>query len=138
MAKRVLGHGIKWDCKVEGCYKELACPDWSFLTGAFPRNCLPTDLDGFVELGNRFLVLEWKFEAADLKRGQQMAFQALTAAGQRSQFLVLVLYGSPYKSNVVYRQWIANGQIGKQVLSTNEDVFELCERWARFATANGL
>lgn len=139
MSKRVLGHAIKWNCRGgQDCFKDNACPNWAFLEGAFPRNCLPTDLDGFIELGNRFLILEWKMEAASLKRGQQMLFESLTAAGQRNQFIVLVLYGSPRTMEVVYSQVIHNGKVEKAELSSTEGAIDFCNRWAGFAESNGL
>lgn len=60
---------------------ELVGREWSWLRGAFPRGILPTDLDGFVEIRNQFLILESKSAGALMSGGQAMAFERLRATG---------------------------------------------------------
>lgn len=50
---------LRWDCARQGCYKDQL-PDWSIFNGCFPRGIRIGDIDGIVEIGGRFLMIEWK------------------------------------------------------------------------------
>jgi len=66
--------------------------DWGFLDGCFKRNIKVTDIDGLVEAGGRFLLLEAKSSNAPIPDGQRFAFEALVKTGL---WTVLVMWGKP-------------------------------------------
>jgi hypothetical protein len=63
---------------------------YGFLRGAFPRNILPTDIDGEVEINGHFLRLEFKHEKClrdgRIPRGQAMCFRSLLETGRFTIF----------------------------------------------------
>lgn len=62
--------------------------DWGFLGPALGR-CAVSDLDGIVERGGRFLVLETKRPGVPVPRGQAIMFDAMVAAGMT----VIIIWG---------------------------------------------
>ena len=69
--------------------------DWAILDGCFGATRIkPTDIDGFVERGGRFLVLETKASTAEVGQGQEITFQELVKTGK---FTVFVVWGAPGK-----------------------------------------
>jgi hypothetical protein len=63
---------LRWDCD-EGrhCYRDQL-PDWTPFNDCFPRGIRISDIDGIVEIGCRFLMLEWKgSKTAFLHEGQR-------------------------------------------------------------------
>jgi hypothetical protein len=72
---------IRWDCKRQGCYKDML-PDWSMLKGCFhPYHDLVSDLDGYTHQNGRFLFLEKKFPDAVLEPPAMRAFRSMVAQG---------------------------------------------------------
>ena len=66
--------------------------DWTGLNECFDRGIRLTDIDGFVEVGNKFLFLEGKPPGAIMRRGQRLALERLA---QLPNFTVIVLEGNP-------------------------------------------
>ena len=65
--------------------------DWGILKGYFPNTRIePTDIDGFVEFGGHFLVLETKRSGVPVPRGQEIMFEAFRRTGL---FTVIVIWG---------------------------------------------
>lgn len=79
---------FRYDCAQRGCYN-AALPNWDdILTGVFPRNIWPTDIDGMVEVNDHFLFMEQKGSGVSLTDGQRMAFRRLSS---RARITVLFL-----------------------------------------------
>lgn len=68
--------------------------DWGFLDRCFKRNIKVTDVDGLVENGGQFLLIEAKSRGVLIKRGQKLAFMALVETGF---FEVLIIWGEKNK-----------------------------------------
>lgn len=66
--------------------------DWGILSGCFGNTQIsPTDIDGFVERKGKFLILETKAPGVEVKRGQEITFEALVKfAGA----VVIVIWGN--------------------------------------------
>lgn len=110
--------------------------DW--LTGAFPRGILPTDIDGEVEINGYFLRFEFKHEAALRngrgKKGQLGLFRKLTETGKFTVFLVGVNdTGDPCCIEVYSAK-----EHRKLRDATREQIRELCRRWAEKAERGNL
>jgi hypothetical protein len=80
---------LRHRCDKNGCYL-ATLPDWAILRGCCPRGIEPTDVDGLIEIGGHFLLLEWKRPGAGLTTGQHLTFEALRRTGY---FTVLVIWG---------------------------------------------
>ena len=67
---------LRHDCRTVGCYID-GLPCWDELIEQFPRKVRPTDVDGFVELGGRFLFIEEKRAGVGPDEGQRRALRLL-------------------------------------------------------------
>ncbi len=84
---------FRHSCDRNGCYyKSLPC--WDDLIDCFPRRIRPTDVDGMVEIGGRFLFLEEKRAGVAPDEGQRRALLRLSR--QRD---VTVVFFRPGKSS---------------------------------------
>ena len=84
---------MRWDCRPDrdGCYRRIGQPDLTLLDECFPGRIAMTDVDGLVEIGGRFLLIEWK-RRGDVPAGQRIMFERLT---KHPEFTVLVILGDP-------------------------------------------
>lgn len=81
---------MRWDCKKDGCYRDI-CPKLSLFDECFTgRNCLG-DIDGILERKGHFLLVEWKSPGGHLSTGQRIMFNRMA---ELPNFAVFVLYGS--------------------------------------------
>jgi hypothetical protein len=83
---------LRWNCDgPKGCYLHQL-PDWASFNDCFPRGIRISDVDGIVEIGRRFLMLEWKgSKNVPLPNGQRMLLQRFG----RPPDAVLCLRGTP-------------------------------------------
>jgi hypothetical protein len=72
-----LSADLRHRCATDGCYQDLVMPNWEWMRGAFPRGIMPMDVDGLVEVGGRFLVIDHKRPLADFTRGARVALRRL-------------------------------------------------------------
>lgn len=102
--------------------------DWGFLSPALGR-CAVSDLDGIVERGGRFLVLETKMPGVDVPRGQAIMFDAMVRAGMT----VIVIWGHTNQP-IAMQIW---GKTG--TMPTNEDELRTVVReWFEGKQTGGL
>ena len=99
---------MRWDCRPErdGCYRRLGQPDLTLLDECFPGRIAMTDVDGLVEIGGRFLFIEWK-RRGDVPAGQRIMFERLT---KHPEFTVLVILGDPASMTVERYDVFRNGR----------------------------
>lgn len=105
--------------------------DWGFLDGAAPRGCLPTDIDGALEIGGRFLIIEAKPPRGSMSGGQRRFYQALNAAPNMN---VVLMYGDPKSQTVTEYQVM--GHHDRPVSTTTEDFYEFVSDWSSWADEN--
>ena len=94
---------MRHSCPNDGCYLK-GLPSWDRYIDRLPRGIRPTDVDGFMEIGGRFLFLEEKCPGDHLQEGQRIAlrrlanFDGVTVAvfrpGTKSDLEVLIFDGS--------------------------------------------
>ncbi len=68
---------FRHSCDRDGCYYQTL-PCWDDLLDCFPRRIRPTDIDGMVEIGGRFLFLEEKRQGKAPDEGQRRALLRLS------------------------------------------------------------
>ena len=111
---------------------------YGFLHGAFPRDILPTDVDGEVEINGNFLRLEFKFEdclrEGRVPRGQIICFEALRATGK---FTIFLIGHNHFGEITCLHMW--NGK-GKKVLDPcdGKRFYEACQNWANAADSRTI
>ena len=60
---------MRWDCDTDGCFNVKRRPKIEMFADCFPRRINFGDVDGLVEIGGRFCLLEWKGQGGALRRG---------------------------------------------------------------------
>jgi hypothetical protein len=113
--------------------------EWDYLTPAFQRatgrRIQPMDIDAHVEIGGHHLVIETKREGVPIPEGQRNALLQLWAKGFAT---VVFLWGKtePIHAEVYYpsgrRSTIGEAKPARSEF-TKKQIFDLCERWARWA-----
>lgn len=80
------GNPMRWKCfnedgsECDGCFNEKRRPKIEVFGECFPRNINFGDVDGQLEIGGNFLLLEWKGnDSRGLKAGQSRALKAYSA-----------------------------------------------------------
>ena len=89
---------LRWDCDKSGCYNATLRPRIEEFAGCFPGRIGMSDVDGVVEIGGRFLFLEWKAAGGSLGTGQRIMFEQLTALSPR--MTVIVVSGHPREMTI--------------------------------------
>jgi hypothetical protein len=102
---------LKWKCKERGCYNEKHRFKIEELKEAIPRKMAFGDIDATVEVNGHFLFIEFKGEEAELKVGQKIYFQRLTALSCRIK--VIVVRANAETTTVREFKVIANGEVGE-------------------------
>lgn len=111
---------LRWQCENKGCYRRLM-PKLGAFDDCFPGRIGMSDVDGIVEIGGRFLMLEWKGAGGAVTTGQRILFERLTAlAPDRTRLTVIVVSGEPREPTVETVQVFAGGKAGP-VERTNLD-----------------
>jgi len=90
---------MRWNCKAQGkCYNLTLRPRIEEFAGCFPGRIGMSDVDGIVEIGGHFLLLEWKAAGGAVTGGQRIMFERLTALSPR--ITVVVVSGEPREPTV--------------------------------------
>lgn len=110
--------------------------NYGYLRGAFPRNILPTDVDGEVELSGNILRFEFKHEGA-LREGRIPAGQMryLKLLVERYGFTVFLVGLNEFGEPTIAHMY-AKGDAGirfkvKELPRGRMDLRELCCRWSK-------
>lgn len=123
---------LRWECGERGCFRKAMCPKLGAFDVCFPGRIGMTDVDGFVEVGGRFLLIEWKSAGGALGTGQRIAFERLTALSPL--ITVAVVSGEPREPAVSAVQIIREGRTGPVVPSDTAALKARVEAWARRAS----
>lgn len=99
---------MRWNCKEKGkCYNLTLRPRIEEFAGCFPGRIAMSDVDGIVEIGGCFLLLEWKAAGGVVTGGQRIMFEQLTALSRK--ITVVVVSGEPRAPTVESIQIFRNG-----------------------------
>lgn len=104
---------LRWNCEKSGCYNETLRPRIEEFAECFPRRIGMSDVDGIVEIGGRFLLLEWKAPGGHVTTGQRIMFERMTAESTDPlKFTVIVVCGHPRTLEVESVQVFSHGRAG--------------------------
>lgn len=67
---------FRHQCASDGCLQETL-PSWDWMRGSFPRGCMPSDLDGVVEINGHVLFIEQKRAGGCVSGGQARLLRVL-------------------------------------------------------------
>lgn len=124
---------LKWKCKESGCYNEKHRFKIEELKSAIPRKMAFGDIDATVEVNGRFLFIDFKGGRADLKVGQRIYFQRLTALSCRIK--VIVVRANVETTTVSEFKVIANGKVGEWKEIDLVGLKKRIKRWSMAADA---
>jgi len=107
--------------------------DWGILRGCFGETRIePTDIDGLVERNGKFLLIEAKAPNVELKRGQQITFQALQKTGV---FSILIVWGETNKPERM-QLWTRKGEMLIDPASLDK-LRQIVAKWFAWADGSG-
>lgn len=101
---------LRWDCKKSGCYNAKLRPRIEHLADSLPGRIAFSDVDATVEVGGRFLFLEWKAPGGKLSIGQEIYHKKLTALSRR--ITSVVIEGDPAAMRCDRLRVIRGGKVG--------------------------
>jgi hypothetical protein len=120
---------MRWNCREDGCFNKLRRPKIEVFAECFPRRINFGDVDGLVELNNRFCLLEWKGDGGSLSYGQRRSYEQFTLTLGN---IVFVVNGNAETMEVTsfYSFWAGTQQ---QVAAASlDDVKQKIRAWARW------
>lgn len=79
---------MRWHCELDGCFNIKRRPKIEVFADCFPRRINFGDVDGLVEIGGVFCLLEWKGEGGSIKHGQRLSYTAFTALPGNIVFII--------------------------------------------------
>lgn len=79
---------MRYDCQRDGCFNKKHRPKLEQFAECFPGRVNFGDVDGLVEMGGHFLVLEWKSGPMEIPLGQRLTYAAMIDTGRFTVFLV--------------------------------------------------
>lgn len=120
---------LRWNCAEDGCYCDTL-PDWSIFNGLLPRGIRFTDVDGEIEIGGRFLRVEWKKPGALVPDGQ---LRALRAAANTGAVTVVIVWGETNPMRPTHWRLVdGEADSGKHEITLPE-LQEFVTAWGRVA-----
>jgi len=123
------------NCERDGCFNKRHRPRIEDFGDCWPGKIGMGDLDGIVEVGGHFLVLEWKSVEKDIPRGQDIMYKRMTV---NPDYTVVVVCGDAetmtVKSYIRYRHGERRGT-GDWEPITFKQLFELFRSWATLSAA---
>jgi hypothetical protein len=105
--------------------------DWAVLRECFPRGIRPTDIDGMVEMGGRYLILEGKNPNVPVPVAQQRMFDSMLRWNRLAPglFTVIVFWGDAATQIVTQIQFWGCDPIAADLAMLREHV----RAWAIWA-----
>ena len=133
MDSQPLGYNpVRWSCEKNGCFNKLRRPKIEVFAGCFPRRVNFGDVDGLVELGGSFCLLEWKGEGGSIKVGQQISLSRFTLIPGN---FVLAIEGNAETMEVRRLSRFWGGKQRPWEVADLERVKHELQEWASFAEA---
>lgn len=102
--------------------------DWTALNEAFTRGIRVGDIDGFVEVNNKFLFIEGKPVNGNLPKGQKLAYERLA---KLEQVTVIVVEGNPPFD---ITGWSVIGK--KRYKGTDRDFVQFIKKWFDYVSTS--
>lgn len=125
---------LRWNCERDGCFNKTRRPKIELFADCFPRRINFGDVDGLVEIGGSFCLLEWKGDGGSLRRGQELSFQAFTA---KPGNVVFVVHGDAETMEVKRYSFFWQKQHRPFVPATLDVLKNHIRAWAQWSDGGG-
>lgn len=120
---------MRWRCDERGCYNDLQRPRIEVFADCLPRRLAFTDIDATVEVGGRFLFLEFKGgEPRELPTGQRIYLERLTSLHQK--ITAVVVCGNAKTMDVRAIRVVHGGSIGDWSIISLDGLRTRIGEWA--------
>jgi hypothetical protein len=120
-----------WKChEKEKCFIDELAPRLGEFDDCFPRGIGLGDVDGFVEIGGKFLLIEWKCGDGKISTGQNRAFVAFCKIPGS---LIIGIRGDVKKMNVEEYRTYFEGCCSDWEPGNLEDVKKIIRWWVSMA-----
>ncbi|MGI0014170.1 MAG: hypothetical protein ACREBU_12125 [Nitrososphaera sp.] len=120
---------LRWNCSARGCLVKKS-PKWDKLDGCFPREIMPSDIDGMIEINKSFLFLEWKDGGAELPYGQFLALSRLTEV---APVTALIIKGNSETMEIKSIIILWKGELSEEEECDLDGLRSFLTRWSRWA-----
>jgi len=120
---------FRWNCKMDGCFREKKCPDLTVFDDCFPNKNSLGDVDGINETNGKGLLLEWKTSSANIPTGQRIMYQKLTKTGILS---VLVVLGNAETMETKEYCWFYKGKQSEWKTADLEKIKAQIKSWVNW------
>lgn len=124
---------LRWNCFERGCHNIKCRPKLLAFAESLPGKISFSDIDATVEVGGRFLFLEWKSPGAKVSIGQEIYHKKLTALSLR--ITSVLVEGDPSSMTVESIRVIRGGKWGPREPSSLQDLKSRIQRWSGAAKA---
>ena len=124
---------LRWNCFEKGCHNIKCRPKLLALAGSLPGRIAFSDIDATVEVGGRFLFLEWKSPGARVSIGQEIYHKKLTALSPR--ITSVIVEGDPASMEVSSVRVIRGGKWGVREPASLQSLSARIQRWSSAAKA---
>jgi len=123
---------FEWNCDVSGCFNAVQRLKFEVFYDCFPGRISMTDVDGIVEIGGHFLMLEAKSQNTPLRQGQQILFEQFTRALGTGSVVYLVQIDASTMTVHGYQE-IRDGKLGPPESADLESLKSKIRQWAEYA-----
>jgi hypothetical protein len=100
---------MRWKCSERGCFNECARPKIEVFAECFPGWISMADVDGEVEINDRFLRMEWKSRPVQLSRAQSTQFGRLVRR-PNCEWTIIIIAGSAKTMRVTHAMHFGEGR----------------------------
>jgi hypothetical protein len=139
-AQRVDGYNpMRWNCTRQGCFNVVRRPKIELFADCFPGKISFGDIDGMVEIGGHFLILEWKSCNPSVPRAQHIMYEHFV---RNSRNAVVVVFGNAETMEVMKRRWYYGSNNGLVQTAEGAASFEVVHNeiagWHKWAMATRI
>lgn len=122
---------LAWKCDKDGCFNVKKRLKFAVFKDVFPRNINFTDVDGLVEVGGYFCMLEWKGDGGAVKKAQHRAYVHLTRGVTKN--VVFIVYGDAETMAVRAFGYYTGGKYHDAKPRTLKDLRRWLKDWGTWA-----
>ena len=128
-----MSNNMRYDCVESGCFNRKHRPKFSVFADCFPGKISMTDIDGAVEVNNRFLFAEFKSDdCKGLPVGQEIFYKRLA---QDIRNTIVIAAGDCETMQFNKCMTIENGRFQGWEHTNIEMLRDRMKRWADHALA---
>lgn len=120
---------LRWKCAKDGCFNEKRRAKIEAFSDCFPRRINFGDVDGMVEYGGSFCLLEWKGEGGTVHTGQRLSYVRFT---KNPGYIVFIVTGNAETMAVTGYSIFWSGKQGNPIQADLQALKVRIRKWVRY------